>query len=155
ASSRLATGWCYAPCGPGPASASATGSASRCSSPVPSAPSSSRAPAASNPCVGITAVRAPAPPAQPIRGEASEGGRSPPPSYLACVGVEAAARLPSEVTRDHHALEKRRRRVARLAELLEHHLGDVHRGVEPDEVQERTAPWGRDRKSTRLNSSHT
>src|SRR5207245_6270394 len=94
-------------------------SAPRSPPPLPSAPSSSRAPAASNPCVGITAVRAPAPPAQPIRGEASEGGRSPPPSYLARVGVEAAARLPSEVARGHHALEKRRRRVAGLAELLD------------------------------------
>src|SRR5207244_1240670 len=44
--------------------------------------------------------------------------------------------------RDQHALEKRRGRLARLAELLEHHLGDVHRGVEPDEVQERERAHG-------------
>src|SRR5437762_2816464 len=29
-----------------------------------------------------------------------------------------------------------------ISELLEHHLGDVHRGVEPDEVQERERPHG-------------
>src|SRR5207244_4842431 len=49
-----------------------------------------------------------------------------PPAGSGGVGVEAAARLPPETARQHHALEERRRRIAGLAELLEHHLGDVH-----------------------------
>ena len=50
ASLRLATGWCCARSVREPASASATGSASRCSSPAPPAPWPSRAADAASPC---------------------------------------------------------------------------------------------------------
>src|SRR6185295_6600968 len=44
--------------------------------------------------VGVTAVRAPASPAQSgVRGEASEGGRSPPPSFLELGDARARAVL--------------------------------------------------------------
>src|SRR5439155_21132911 len=46
-------------------------------------PSIPRPPPRPSAGVGLATVRAPAPPAQPIRGEASEGGRSPPPRFLA------------------------------------------------------------------------
>ena len=40
----------------------------------------------------------------------------------------------------HHPLEQRRRREARLAELVEHDVGDGVRGVEADEVEQRERP---------------
>src|SRR6266849_1761624 len=39
-------------------------------------------------------LRAPASPAQSVRGEASEGGQSPPPSYLGCRGQVPEKDLP-------------------------------------------------------------
>src|SRR6266850_628668 len=50
--------------------------------------------------------------------------------------VEAAAGLAAVPPRQHHALEQRWRREARLLELVEHDLRDVVGGVEPDVVAE-------------------
>src|SRR5215510_8882281 len=50
--------------------------------------------------------------------------------------VEALARLSTVATRQHHALQQRRRGEARLLVLLEHDLGDVERRVESDVVAE-------------------
>src|SRR5713101_7662447 len=44
-------------------------------------------------------LRAPASPAQSVRGEASEGGQSPPPSYLGCRGQVPEKDLPPAARR--------------------------------------------------------
>src|SRR6266536_5042904 len=63
-----------------------------------------------------------------------------PLSLLGCVVVEAAPGLSPEPSRDDHALQERRGRVAGLAEFFEHHFGDEHGRVEADEVQQRERP---------------
>src|SRR5829696_7495630 len=56
------------------------------------------------------------------------------------VVVEALPRFPPVHPGEHHALEQGWRRVALLAVLVEHDLGDLVRRVEPDEVQEGERP---------------
>src|SRR5687768_18596808 len=61
---------------------------------------------------------------------------------LRVVRVEALAGFASELSGHHHPLEQRRRRVARLAELLEHYFRHVHGRVEADEVEQRERSHG-------------
>src|ERR1051325_158425 len=86
-----------------------------------------------------------------LGGSAKAGARSTPASRQSLGGnlsrgrvrapvVEAAARLPAVPARDHHALQERRGREARLLELVEHDLADVVRGVEADVVGEEQRP---------------
>src|SRR5215470_10892175 len=63
-------------------------------------------------------------------------------AMLRMIVVKPAAALAAEAARHDHALEEGRRGVARLAELLEHHLGHEHGGVETDQVQEREGAHG-------------
>src|ERR1051326_7976117 len=51
--------------------------------------------------------------------------------------VEAASGLLSHHAGLHHAFEERRRREARLAQLVEHDVGDEVGSVETDEVEQR------------------
>src|SRR4051812_38417975 len=52
------------------------------------------------------------------------------PDRFRCVVVEPLAGLLAVHARLHHALQQRRRREPLLAELVEHDVGDVVRGVE-------------------------
>src|SRR5216117_3604905 len=61
---------------------------------------------------------------------------------MLAVVVEAAARLPPEVPRQHHAAQERRRREARLPVLRLQERGHVEDDVEPDEVGERERAHG-------------
>src|SRR5439155_1408242 len=87
------------------------------------------------------------------RGAVARGGRAPSGDRavdrardralrgLALVVLnEASARLAAEQARVRHRDEARRRRHARLAQLLPERLGRVHVHVDPDEVDQFTRP---------------
>src|SRR5438105_10715835 len=58
------------------------------------------------------------------------------------VVVEALARLPAEVAGLHHLLQKVRRGVDRILELLVQDVGDRVRGVDTDQVEQRQRTHG-------------
>src|SRR5437867_12955766 len=73
-------------------------------------------------------LRAPASPAQPVRGEVSEGGRSPPPSYLG--GVNGGRRVDGPVEA-----------LSQSDDLSDHRDdGGIQASSAPDDVAERPDP---------------
>src|SRR6187397_2375991 len=53
------------------------------------------------------------------------------------VRIEPAAGFAAVIAGQHHTFQERRRRVRRLAELLEHDVRDEVGGVEADEIEQR------------------
>src|SRR5215211_7201751 len=50
--------------------------------------------------------------------------------------VKTATAFPAQITRCDHLAQERRRRKARLLELVEEHVGDIQRRIEADEVEQ-------------------
>src|SRR5512146_2324815 len=77
-----------------------------------------------------------------FRGQAAQGSILGHRLLRVFVIVEAFARLAPVPARQHHAFEQRRRSKTPLLELLEHYVGYVVGGVEPDKIQQREWPHG-------------